>query len=66
MMTEFEILGEIKNIETIATGRACTSGAIWNALMAKAVGGRGKEEQPCDLRTIQSAKPRYTGSKRMG
>ena len=65
MMTEFEILGEIKNIETIATGRGVHI-AIWNALMAKAVGGRGKEEQPCNLRTIQSAKPRYTGSKRLG
>ena len=34
-MVQFEILGEIRDIETIATGGVCTSGATWNARTAK-------------------------------
>ena len=65
-MMEFEILGEIRDVETIATGRGVTSGAIWNARMAKAAGVRGKEEQSYNWPMGQSAKLRSTGLKRMG
>jgi hypothetical protein len=42
-MVKFEILGEIRDIETIATGRGVYIRRTWNARTVKAAGVRGKE-----------------------
>lgn len=59
----FEILGEIRNVETIATGQGYTSGAIWNACTAKDAGAKEKEEQRCNLQMGQFVKPKSIGLK---
>ena len=63
---EFEILGEIRDIETIATGRGVYLRRFLERAYGKGAGARGKEKQPFDSPMELSATLRYTGSKRTG
>ena len=41
MPAKFEILDNIREVETIAAGQGGTSAAGWTAYMAEAAGGKG-------------------------
>ena len=64
-MMEFEILGEIRDIETIATGRGVYIRLYLDRTYGKVAGASGKEEPPCNLPMGQWGKPRFTGLRRM-
>lgn len=63
MMMGFEILGEIRNIKTIATGRG-----VYIKLYLERTYGKGRWRKMKGISTVQFADgkilPRYTGLKR--
>ena len=63
---EFEILGEIRDIETIATGRGVYLRRFLERAYGKGRWRKRKGKQPFDSPMELSATLRYTGSKRTG
>jgi hypothetical protein len=63
--TAIEILSEIQNIETIATGRGVCIKRYLERIHGKGRWRKRREKQLCGWRMVQFAKLRYTGLKRM-
>jgi len=61
---EFEIVGEIRAVETIATGRGIRILAkLSTASMATATGGNSRVWLPSGYPMVRLPKPRFTGSR---